>query len=83
MSLYLHFPFDDQDHKFYDSAMMTGLGHSNGATKPLSQHRAARILGVSFEHLNRVLRGHRQSKRLLVLYQELMTLPANKTKSKT
>jgi len=51
--------------------------------KPISQRRAARILGVSFEHLNRVLRCHRQSKRLLALYQQVLTLPPKKNKSKT
>ena len=40
--------------------------------KRLSQRRAARILGVSFEHLNRVLRGHRSSPRLVELYNEVI-----------
>ena len=30
-----------------------------------TQQSAARALGVSFEHLNRVLGGHRESRRLL------------------
>ena len=62
--------------------MMTGQCCSGGAKKPISQRHAARILGVSFEHLNRVLHGHRKSERLLTLYQQLLTLPPNKTKSK-
>lgn len=40
--------------------------------KRLSQRRAARILGVSFEHLNRVLRGRRHSPRLVDIYNELI-----------
>ncbi|MCC5849757.1 MAG: helix-turn-helix transcriptional regulator [Verrucomicrobia bacterium] len=31
----------------------------------ISQIHAASMLGVTFEHLNRVLNGHRQSRRLL------------------
>lgn len=40
-----------------------------------SQRAAAREAGVSFEHLNRVLNGHRESKRLL---KDLEALPARK-----
>ena len=39
-------------------------------TNRLSQGRAAELLGVTREHLNRVLRGHRQSRRLTRLYAE-------------
>jgi transcriptional regulator with XRE-family HTH domain len=56
----------------------------DGGKRRLSQRRAARILGVSFEHLNRVLRGHRQSPPLLARYEALqreeakrMSEPAN------
>lgn len=38
----------------------------------MSQARAARILGTSREHLNRVLNGHRKSRRLVALYRDLM-----------
>ena len=65
------------------AAMMTGQCQNGGAKKPISQRRAARILGVTQEHLNRVLRGHRQSKRLEALYRDLMTLGPNKAKSNT
>lgn len=37
----------------------------------MTQRVAARALGVTREHLNRVLRGKRQSRSLLRRYQEL------------
>lgn len=37
----------------------------------LTQTEAAKILGVTREHLNRVLRGHRASRRLLGRYTTL------------
>ncbi len=40
----------------------------------MSQERAARVLGVSREHLNYVLRGRRTSKRLLEEYKHLMEM---------
>ena len=46
---------------------------------PMTQRRAALILGVTPEHLNRVLRGHRQSRSLLAKYQ---ALKAVQTKTK-
>ena len=36
-----------------------------------SQRAAAQRLGVTREHLNRVLRGHRQSRSLIRRYQAL------------
>lgn len=36
-----------------------------------SQQAAAQQLGVTFEHLNRVLNGHRESRRLLESIQRL------------
>jgi hypothetical protein len=45
----------------------------------MTQRRAALILGVTPEHLNRVLRGHRQSRSLLAKYQ---ALKAVQTKTK-
>ena len=39
--------------------------------RPLSQTAAAKKLGVTREHLNRVLRGHRHSRRLTSAYQKL------------
>ena len=39
--------------------------------KPLSQGHRARKLGVSREHLNRVLNGHRQSRSLLIRHKQL------------
>jgi hypothetical protein len=59
---------------------MTGQRQNGTAKRPISQRRAARILGVTQEHLNRVLRGHRQSKRLLALHAELMTLQGQEMK---
>ena len=41
------------------------------AQRPLSQTAAAKKLGVTREHLNRVLRGHRHSRRLTSAYQKL------------
>ena len=38
----------------------------------LGQGGIAQKLGVTREHLNRVLRGHRQSRRLLRAYHELI-----------
>lgn len=43
------------------------------ASKGWTQADAAKTLGVTFEHLNRVLNGHRESGRLL---KDLETLPA-------
>ncbi len=37
----------------------------------ISQRQAAPRLGVRFEHLNRVLNGHRESKRLLAAAGQL------------
>lgn len=37
----------------------------------ISQRKAAETLGVTFEHLNRVLNGHRESARLLKDVAEL------------
>jgi hypothetical protein len=45
---------------------------SKNYRKPLSQVRAAKILGVTREHLNRVLRGHRSSHSLLSRHQKLL-----------
>jgi hypothetical protein len=59
---------------------MTCQVNRGRATKPISQRRAARILGVTQEHLNRVLKGHRKSRRLLALYSDLMTLAGPETK---
>jgi hypothetical protein len=56
--------------------MMIDHKQESGANKPISQRKAARILGVSQEHLNRVLKGHKRSNRLVTLYNELMTLAA-------
>jgi plasmid maintenance system antidote protein VapI len=42
------------------------------ASRPrLTQSRAAQMLGVTREHLNRVLRGHRQSRRLTQAFRQL------------
>lgn len=43
------------------------------AAAGISQRQAAPRLGVRFEHLNRVLNGHRQSKRLLAAAGQLAT----------
>jgi len=40
--------------------------------KPLPQGRAAKILGVTREHLNRVLNGKRESRRLIKAHRELV-----------
>jgi transcriptional regulator with XRE-family HTH domain len=39
--------------------------------KGWSQRQAAKTLGIGFEHLNRVLNGHRESKRLLAAIESL------------
>lgn len=44
-----------------------------------TQQWAAKALGVSFEHLNRVLRGHLKNPRLLELYRELMAVDRSNT----
>lgn len=49
--------------------------------KGWSHRSAARELGVSFEHLNRVLNGHRESKSLLIRIGGLLPRPS-KTKAK-
>jgi|GEM_PF-2898706 transcriptional regulator with XRE-family HTH domain len=60
---------------------MTGQRDNGRAKGRISQRRAARILGVTQEHLNRVLRGHRKSERLLAHYSELMTLQGRETQA--
>jgi hypothetical protein len=53
---------------------MTGQNEqSKPSGAPLTQRRAATILGVTPEHLNRVLRGHRQSRSLLARWESLKT----------
>lgn len=37
----------------------------------VNQTRAAALLGVTREHLNRVLNGHRESRRLLAAWEKL------------
>lgn len=55
---------------------MTVTGHTEKASKfEWSQKAAAQYLGVTREHLNRVLRGHRKSKRLLKAYRRLINAP--------
>lgn len=44
--------------------------------KGWSHRTAARELGVSFEHLNRVLNGHRESRSLLARVARLPNAPA-------
>jgi hypothetical protein len=44
----------------------------NFSPLPAGQGGLAHKLGVTREHLNRVLRGHRQSRSLLRRYDELM-----------
>lgn len=39
----------------------------------MTQIQAAKILGVTREHLNRVLKGHRESRRLTRLYNALIS----------
>ena len=39
----------------------------------VNQTAAAKKLGVTREHLNRVLRGHRQSRRLMNAWRKLQT----------
>lgn len=49
------------------------LPRQSTGTKPrISQAEAARLLGVSKFHLNRVLRGHRPSRSLMQRYQSLL-----------
>lgn len=50
----------------------------NLKAKGWSHRAAARELGVSFEHLNRVLNGHRESARLLI---RMDRLPVRKPKA--
>lgn len=40
--------------------------------QPLSVTQAALLLGVTREHLSRVIHGHRASRRLLARYRDLM-----------
>ena len=58
--------------------MLTRQSAQSNARKRLSQRCAARILGVSFEHLNRVLRGHRASRSLLARYEALQVEEAKR-----
>lgn len=47
-------------------------GHTKNASKKVTQTEGARILGVTREHLNRVLRGHRESRSLRRRWEELI-----------
>jgi hypothetical protein len=53
---------------------------SGGEQRAISQGRAARALGVTREHLNYVLRGRRKSRRLMRLYERLVTLSQKRNK---
>lgn len=44
---------------------------------------AAKMLGVTREHLSRVLHGHRQSRRLLQRYAVMATSPRPTSRQKT
>jgi transcriptional regulator with XRE-family HTH domain len=50
---------------------MTGHNEHSEGKAPMSQTKAAAALGVTREHLNRVLRGHRQSPPLLARFAAL------------
>lgn len=50
-------------------------------SKGLSQRKAAPLLDVTFEHLNRVLNGHRQSQRLLAKIGDLTSADSLRTNS--
>jgi hypothetical protein len=45
--------------------------HTKNGKRKISQGVAAARLGVTREHLNRVLRGHRQSRRLMSAWNEI------------
>lgn len=48
-------------------------GHAGGHGRgQVSQETAAKMLGVSREHLNRVLNGHRESRSLMRRWRELV-----------
>jgi hypothetical protein len=49
-------------------------------SKGIPQVKAAQFLGVTFEHLNRVLNGHRHSRRILA---KIEALPVRETKKET
>jgi predicted XRE-type DNA-binding protein len=53
------------------SAVIVTRHHPTAPKKALSQTAAAALLGVTREHLNRVLRGHRTSRRLMKQYRAL------------
>jgi hypothetical protein len=44
----------------------------NGSVQKVTQTNAAKILGVTREHLNRVLNGHRPSRRLTLRWNEFV-----------
>lgn len=53
--------------------------HSQENKPRISQAKAARILGVTRWHLNRVLNGHRQSRSLTAKFIALQEQAANPT----
>jgi len=52
---------------------MTGHDECGGSKAPMTQTRAAELLGVTREHLNRVLNGRRQSRSLRARWESLKT----------
>lgn len=55
----------------HDGRMIVGTIQNRETKAKLTQTRAARLLGVTVWHLNRVLRGHRESKSLTKRFREL------------
>jgi lambda repressor-like predicted transcriptional regulator len=51
------------------------LAKSELKKKGWSNRRAAPVLGVTYPHLNKVLNGHRESRRLLAAIAELPQSP--------
>lgn len=47
-------------------------------TKGITQEKAAKAAGVTYEHLNRVLNGHRTSRRLLAKIEALPEMEKKK-----
>jgi transcriptional regulator with XRE-family HTH domain len=62
---------------------MTGHTNHSEGNAPMSQTKAAAALGVTREHLNRVLRGHRQSPPLLARFAALQEEEAKRMSEET
>jgi hypothetical protein len=61
-----------RQHHCFNVAIVVTVTAKKSKPKRPTQGQAAAALGVTREHLNRVLRGHRESRPLMRRYRELL-----------